>query len=43
VCQGFRLTIIFGLILTIFELSIIFKGSWGSMEIWLETKPPSGN
>jgi hypothetical protein len=37
--------IIFGLILTTFELSIIFGGSWGSIEKWLKpkTKPPSGN
>jgi hypothetical protein len=37
--------IIFGLILTTFELSIILGGSWGSIENWLEpkTKPPSGN
>jgi len=37
--------IIFGWILTTFESSIIFGGSWGSIENWLEpkTKPPSGN
>jgi hypothetical protein len=37
--------IIFGLILTTFELSIIFRGSWDSIENWLKpkTKPPSGN
>jgi len=37
--------IIFGLILTTFELGIIFGGIWGSIENWLEpkTKPPSGN
>jgi hypothetical protein len=37
--------IIFGLILTTFELSIIFGGSWGNIENLLEpkTEPPSGN
>jgi hypothetical protein len=37
--------IIFGSNLTIFESSIIFGGSWGSIENWLEpkTKPKSGN
>jgi len=37
--------ILFGSILTTFKLSIVFKGSWGSIENWLEpkTKPPSGN
>jgi len=37
--------IIFGSILTTFEWSIIFGGSWGSIENWLEpkTEPPSGN
>jgi len=37
--------IIFGSILTTFELSIIFGGSWGSIENWLKlkTEPPSGN
>jgi hypothetical protein len=37
--------IIFGLILTTFESSSIFGGSWGSIENWLEpqTEPPSGN
>jgi hypothetical protein len=37
--------IIFGSILTTFELSSIFGGSWGSIENWLEpqTEPPSGN
>jgi len=37
--------IIFGLILTTFEMSIIFGGSWGSIENWLEpkTEPPLGN
>jgi hypothetical protein len=37
--------IIFGSILTTFELSSIFLGSWGSIENWLEPKikPPSGN
>jgi len=36
--------IIFGLILTTFELSSIFGGSWGSIEDWLEpkTEPPLG-
>jgi hypothetical protein len=36
--------IIFRLILTTFELSIIFGGSWGSIENWLEpkTEHPSG-
>jgi len=29
----------------VFESSIIFSGSWGSIENWLEPKiePPSGN
>jgi len=33
------------LILTIFESSSIFGGSWDSIENWLESKtePPSGN
>jgi len=37
--------IIFGSILTTFELSSIFGSSWGSIENWLEHKigPPSGN
>jgi len=37
--------IIFGFILTTFELSCIFGGSWGITENWLELKikPPSGN
>jgi hypothetical protein len=37
--------IIFESILTTFELSIIFGGSWVSIENWLEpeTQPPSGN
>jgi len=37
--------IIFGSILTTFELSSIFGGSWGRIENCLEpkTKPPSGN
>jgi hypothetical protein len=37
--------IILGSILTTFELSIIFGGSWSSIENWLEskTKPPIGN
>jgi len=37
--------IIFGLILTTFESSSTFGGSWGSIGNWLEpkTKPPSGN
>jgi len=30
--------IIFGLILTTFKFSIIFRGSWGSIENWLEHK-----
>jgi len=36
---------IFGLILTTIELSIIFGGSRGRIENWLELKtaPPSGN
>jgi len=36
---------IFGSILTTFESSSIFRGSWGSIENWLnpKTKPPSGN
>jgi len=37
--------IIFGSILTTFELSSCFEGSWGSIENWLKpkTKPQSGN
>jgi len=37
--------IIYGSILTTFELSSIFGGSWESIENWLElkTKPPSEN
>jgi hypothetical protein len=37
--------IILGLILTTFELSSFFEGSWGSIKNWLEpkTKPPSEN
>jgi len=37
--------IIFGLILTSFKLSIIFRGTWGSIENWLEPKNklPWGN
>jgi len=37
--------IIFGLLLTTFQSSSIFEGSWGSIENWLEpeTKPPSEN
>jgi len=37
--------IILGLIFTIFKSSIIFGGSWGSIENWLEpkTKPPTRN
>jgi len=32
-------------ILTSFKLSILFAGSWGSAENWLQPKaePPSGN
>jgi len=35
----------FGSILTTFESSSIFVGSWGSFENWLEpkTEPPTGN
>jgi len=35
----------FGPILTTFESSSIFEGSWGCIENWLEpkTKPPLGN
>jgi hypothetical protein len=34
-----------GLILTTFESSSIFGGSWGNIENWLEseTEPPLGN
>jgi len=34
---------ILGTILTTFELSIVFGGSWGGIENWLKpkTKPPS--
>ena len=44
-CHGIRLTsdmIIFESILTPFEASVIFGGSWGSSGIWREpkTKPP---
>jgi len=37
--------IIFGPILTVFELSRILGGSWGSVENWLESKTEalSGN
>jgi hypothetical protein len=37
--------IMFGLILTTLEFSIIFGGSWENIENWLEpkTKTPSGN
>jgi hypothetical protein len=37
--------IIFGLILTTFDSSSIFRSSWGSIENWLEpkTKPPPRN
>jgi len=37
--------IIFGSILTTFDSSSIFGGSWSSIENWLEpkTKPQSGN
>jgi len=37
--------IILGSILTTFESSSIFGGSWGSIENWLKPKiePPSGN
>jgi len=37
--------IIFGSILTAFEVKLFFGGSWGSIVNWLEpkTKPPSGN
>jgi hypothetical protein len=37
--------IIFGLILTTYDSSSIFGGSWGSTEDWLEpkTEPQSGN
>jgi len=37
--------LIFELILTTFKPSIVFRGSWGSIENWIEpkTEPPSGN
>jgi len=37
--------IIFWSILTALESSSIFRGSWGSIEYWLEpkTEPPLGN
>jgi len=37
--------LIFESILTTFKLSIIFRGSWGSINNWLEPKikPLSGN
>jgi len=37
--------IVFGLILTTFELNIILRGSWSRIENWLEpkTEPPTGN
>jgi len=37
--------IIFESIVTTFELSSVFRGSWGNIENWLESKnkPPSGN
>jgi len=31
--------IIFGLILTTFKLSIVFRGSWGSIENWPIVEP----
>ena len=50
VCHGFRLKmftelLIFEPILTTFKLSIIFSGTQGSIENWLQPKikPPSGN
>jgi len=48
VCHGFRLTRrddYFVLILTTFELSSIFAGSWGGIENWFEpkTEPSLGN
>ncbi len=47
-CHEFRLTkgvAFFESIFTTFKLSIIFRGSWGSIENWLEPKiePLSGN
>jgi len=35
--------IFWGSILTVFELNVIFEGSWGCIENWLEpkTEPPS--
>jgi len=38
VCHGFRLAIIFKSLLTTFEMSIIFRDSWGSSENWLKYK-----
>jgi len=37
--------IIFGSILTTFELRSVFGGSWGNIENWLKpkTEPSSGN
>jgi len=48
VCHGFRLTkgyYYFWPIMTTFESSKIFGGSWGSIEKWLnpKTRPPSVN
>jgi hypothetical protein len=48
VCHEFRLTkrvAFFELILTTFKLSTVFRGSWGSIENWLEPKiePLLGN
>jgi len=48
VCHGFRLAKrddYFGLIFTTFESSSLLRGSWASIEKWLEpkTKLPSGN
>jgi len=48
VCHRFRLTKrddYFGLILTTFKSSIVFGGSWGIIENWLEpkTESPLGN
>jgi len=48
VCNGFRSTkrfAYFRIDFDLFKPSIVFGGSWGSTENWLEpkTKPPSGN
>jgi hypothetical protein len=42
--QGIKM-IIFQSMLTTFTASVVFRGSWGSIEMWLELKiePPLAN